>query len=247
MEIIREKNSINSAVRIPSNAHTHTHHVLQHQHNLKYFFVAATGQISAYISQHKKKIILFVSDKLFLFQRIFGCRKKTIRKKMTLDTPSTNELYQLIGSSPTSSKFKEFTSSTTTDPPTITKLSNYVYHAYKPIGISFCFIPSSSSSSSELVLDAIDVYNGSTRDGFSQFTLIDKLPCGLKNEMQAHEIVSLLGEPDRKGGGGQSRLPCWIEYKFNSSENEKDSGVLIQLHGFEWEDREMGWTSFVLY
>lgn len=183
----------------------------------------------------------------FYFNAFLDAGKKQSEKKMTLDTPSTNELYQLIGSSPTSSKFKEFTSSTTTDPPTITKLSNYVYHAYKPTGISFCFIPSSSSSSSELVLDAIDVYNGSTRDGFSQFTLIDKLPCGLKNEMQAHEIVSLLGEPDRKGGGGQSRLPCWIEYKFNSSENEKDSGILIQLHGFEWEDREMGWTSFVLY
>lgn len=215
------------------------------QHNLHIFLWQQLDKSPLTFHNTKKNYTLLSLINFFYFNAFLDAGKKQSEKKMTLDTPSTNELYQLIESSPTSSKFKEFTSSTTTDPPTITKLSNYVYHAYKPIGISFCFIPSSSSS--ELVLDAIDVYNGSTRDGFSQFTLIDKLPCGLKNEMQAHEIVSLLGEPDRKGGGGQSRLPCWIEYKFNSPENEKDSGILIQLHGFEWEDREMGWTSFVLY
>lgn len=152
-----------------------------------------------------------------------------------LDTPSENQLYSLLGLSPSSPKIEEFLS--TDSKPTITKLSNYIYHAYKPLGISLCFIPKED----DFMLDAIDIYNGKTRDGFSPCTL-DNLPCGLHNTIQAHEIVSNLGEPDRKGGGGQSRLPCWIEYKF--SEN---SGILIQLHGFEWEDREMGWTSFVLF
>ncbi|CAO0792759.1 unnamed protein product [Mucor circinelloides] len=137
-----------------------------------------------------------------------------------IDPPSDNALYSLLGLSPSSPEIKQLLS--TDLKPTVTKLSNYIYHAYKP-------------------LDAIDIYNGKTRDGFLPYTL-NNLPCQLHSAIQAHEIVSHLGEPDRKGGGGQSRLPCWIEYKF--SEN---SGILIQLHGFEWEDREMGWTSFVLF
>ncbi|GAA5798088.1 hypothetical protein EDC94DRAFT_427733 [Helicostylum pulchrum] len=159
---------------------------------------------------------------------------------MTIDTPTSDKLYQLIGLPPTSSSFQAFL--LTDQKPTITKLSNYVYHAYKPLGLSFCFM---NDQSNQLVLDAIDVYNGQTRDGFAPFKLTDDLPCGLKTDMQAHEIVAMLGEPDRKGGGGQTRMPCWIEYKF--SNEQKESGILIQLHGFEWEDREMGWTSFVLF
>ncbi|KAL7322605.1 hypothetical protein PS15p_211584 [Mucor circinelloides] len=152
-----------------------------------------------------------------------------------IDPPSDNALYSLLGLSPSSPEIKQLLS--TDLKPTVTKLSNYIYHAYKPLGISLCFIPKGD----DFVLDAIDIYNGKTRDGFLPYTL-NNLPCQLHSTIQAHEIVSHLGEPDRKGGGGQSRLPCWIEYKF--SEN---SGILIQLHGFEWEDREMGWTSFVLF
>ncbi|CAO3703036.1 unnamed protein product [Rhizopus stolonifer] len=81
-----------------------------------------------------------------------------------------------------------------------------------------------------------------TRDGYQPFQ--QELPCGLKSDMQGHDIVSLLGEPDKKGGGGQTGTPCWIEYLF---EAQRDSGIVIQLHGFEWEDCEMGWTSLVLY
>lgn len=158
---------------------------------------------------------------------------------MPIETPYSDKLYQLIGSGPISKDIPNLLSDT--HKPTITKVSNYVYHAYKPLGISLCFMPVNN----ELKLDAIDVYNGETRDGFSQFKLFDDLPCGIKSDMQAHEIVCLLGEPDRKGGGGQSRIPCWIEYKFTNE--KKESGILIQLHGFEWEDREMGWTSFVLF
>lgn len=157
---------------------------------------------------------------------------------MTIDTPTSDKLYQLIGLPPCSAEFNFFLS--TDQKPSITKISNYVYHAYKPLGISFCFTPTDNI---DLILDAIDVYNGQTRDGFSTCQL--PLPCGLKSEMQAHEIVAMLGEPDRKGGGGQTRMPCWIEYKFTN--DQKESGILIQLHGFEWEDREMGWTSFVLF
>ncbi|KAI7905023.1 uncharacterized protein BX663DRAFT_501397 [Cokeromyces recurvatus] len=159
---------------------------------------------------------------------------------MPIDAPSSNNLYKLLGLPSSSNEINTIIPSDAK--PIISKLSNYIYHAYKPLGISLCF----TSDKENLVLDAIDIYNGKTRDGFSQFALPEELPCGLKSTMQAYEIVSLLGEPDRKGGGGQTRLPCWIEYKFNSSEG-RDSGLLIQLHGLEWEDREMGWTSIVLY
>jgi hypothetical protein len=158
---------------------------------------------------------------------------------MPIEIPQSDKLYHLLGSSPMSEDLTNVISNQ--HKPTITKVSNYVYHAYKPLGISFCYMPTNN----ELKLDAIDVYNGQTRNGFSNFDLFEDLPCGLKSDMQAHEIVSMLGEPDRKGGGGQSRIPCWIEYKFTTE--EKESGILIQLHGFEWEDREMGWTSFVLF
>ncbi|KAI8375706.1 hypothetical protein EDC96DRAFT_496254 [Choanephora cucurbitarum] len=151
-----------------------------------------------------------------------------------IDAPLANRLYNLLVSQDTSQSYS------TELKPTISKVTNYTYHAYKPLGVSFCFV----GNDEKLVLDAIDVYNGKTRDGFVAFHSPDDLPCGLTPTMQAHEIVSMLGEPDRKGGGGQTRLPCWIEYKFDT---QRDSGILIQLHGFEWEDREMGWTSFVLY
>jgi hypothetical protein len=159
---------------------------------------------------------------------------------MTIDTPETNELYQLFGQSPSNINVQSILS--TDLRPTISKVSKYEYHAYKPLGISLCFIPDGTS----MKLDAIDVYNGTTRDGFQPFTLTQLLPCGLESTMQAHEIVAMLGEPDKKGGGGQSRMTCWIEYQFNNQDG-KESGIVIQLHGFEWEDREMGWTSFVLY
>ncbi|KAI8882993.1 hypothetical protein K501DRAFT_285578, partial [Backusella circina FSU 941] len=160
---------------------------------------------------------------------------------MPLDTPS-DSLYALLGHSPADTEFTQFIArlASLDTQPEISKISNYTYHAYKQQGVSFCFVPGSQ----ELKLDAIDIYNGETRDGFQQYRY-DELPCGLTNTIQAHEIVSMLGEPDRKGGGGQTRMPCWIEYKFN--QDERDSGILIQLHGFEWEDREMGWTSFILY
>lgn len=159
---------------------------------------------------------------------------------MTIDTPIDNALYQLIGLEPTSPAFQNVL--LTDQKPSISKLSNFVYHAYKPLGLSLCF---KQAQNNQLILDAIDVYNGQTRDGFAPFRLTKDLPCGLKKEMQAHEIVAMLGEPDRKGGGGQTRMPCWIEYRFTNE--QKESGILIQLHGFEWEDREMGWTSFVLF
>ncbi|KAI8967361.1 hypothetical protein BDF20DRAFT_908426 [Mycotypha africana] len=185
---------------------------------------------------------------------------------MAIDIPTANELYCLLGSAPSSIDFKALLSTTDDVKPTISKLADYVYYAFKPLGISFCFTykerteaealkpgatPSNSTSSNNamdnLILDAIDIYNGETPDGFLPFQQNILLPCGITSSMHAYEIVQALGEPDRKGGGGRTRMPCWIEYKFNNTNKKKDSGLMIQLHGVEWEDREMGWSSIVLY
>ncbi|KAI8365215.1 uncharacterized protein BYT42DRAFT_589184 [Radiomyces spectabilis] len=125
--------------------------------------------------------------------------------------------------------------------PTVKRFPDCTYHSYKPLGISFCFTPQTKGDDSTLQLDSIDIYNGHTRDGFAPFT--GELPCNLTPTMQAHEIVNMLGEPDRKGGGGKLRVPCWIEYQFEDNQG----GLLIQLHGIDWDDREMGWTSLALF
>lgn len=122
--------------------------------------------------------------------------------------------------------------------PLVKQFPDCTYYSYKSLGISFCFIQKDDS----LLLDSIDIYNGKTRDGFQPF-VGDTYPFGFTKDTRGHEIVSQLGEPDRKGGGGKTHLQCWIEYKFS----DKGGGLFIQLHGVEWEDRDMGWTSLSLF
>ncbi|KAI9314735.1 hypothetical protein BX666DRAFT_2028996 [Dichotomocladium elegans] len=152
---------------------------------------------------------------------------------------------QLLGKSPDSNALREWLSIVIPShhqpipDPEIKRFPDCTYYAFKSLGLSFCFVPTSDNI---LKLDSIDIYNGHTRDGFHPFVGTE-YPFGLASETEAHEIVNQLGEPDRKGGGGRTRTPCWIEYKF-----ENDSGgLMIQLHGVDWDDREMGWTSLTLY
>lgn len=148
---------------------------------------------------------------------------------MPIPRPVDNYFYTLLNHRPSDPLFDKLTSGTDA---TIKQFPECVYHSYKPLGLSFAFVEGS--------LDAIDIYNGITNDGFQPYTLQVPLPCGLESGMQAHAIVSLLGEPDRKGGG--ARVPCWIEYTFEGA-----GGLMIQLQGVDWDDRNMGWTSIVLY
>ncbi|KAI7880324.1 hypothetical protein K492DRAFT_147331 [Lichtheimia hyalospora FSU 10163] len=122
--------------------------------------------------------------------------------------------------------------------PLVKAFPDCTYYSYKSLGISFCFVQKDDA----LALDSIDIYNGKTRDGFQPF-IGNAYPFGFTKETQGHEIVIQLGEPDRKGGGGKTHLPCWIEYKFS----DNSGGLFIQLHGVEWEDRDMGWTSLSLF
>ncbi|KAI9261421.1 hypothetical protein BDA99DRAFT_511317 [Phascolomyces articulosus] len=156
---------------------------------------------------------------------------------------------QLLGLPPDAKAIRDYLNSIC-DPlpePVVKKFPDSTYYSYKSLGLSFCFTPAKGG---DLLLDSIDIYNGHTRDGFKPF-VGKEYPYAFTPETQAHEIVSQLGEPDRKGGGGQTRVPCWIEYQFNNDdgqgEGNHDHGLMIQLHGVDWDDREMGWTSLVLF
>ncbi|ORZ15156.1 hypothetical protein BCR42DRAFT_416521 [Absidia repens] len=173
---------------------------------------------------------------------------------MPLPKPIDHYFYSLLNRAPSDVAFESLPS-LKAQPNTIKRFSDSIYHSYKSLGLSFSFVINNNNNSSNksikqcsdnddaLLLDAIDIYNGVTSDGFQPYSLDMALPCGLEGSMQAHDIVSLLGEPDRKGGGGQSRVACWIEYKFE----QDGGGLMIQLHGIDWDDRTMGWTSIVLY
>ncbi|KAI7871587.1 hypothetical protein BDF14DRAFT_1873481 [Spinellus fusiger] len=130
--------------------------------------------------------------------------------------------------------------------PVIKAFHDCTYFSYPTLGLSFCFHPNKTGDTSTLLLDSIDVYNGYTRDGFQPFC--GDYPCGLTATMEAHSIVERFGEPDRKGGGGKTRTPCWIEYQFESEKDtQTNRGMIIQLHGIDWDDRTMGWTSVALF
>ncbi|CAO3627552.1 unnamed protein product [Cunninghamella blakesleeana] len=165
---------------------------------------------------------------------------------MTIDKPKNNIFYTLLNCSPKDSLFKAIPLDQSLS---IKRFPDCIYHSYKPLGLSFSFISvdkpvdDCTLNDDHLKLDAIDIYNGTTKDSFLNYQLDIPLPCGITTSMVAHDIVSLLGEPDRKGGGGKSRTSCWIEYKFE----EEGGGMMIQLHGIDWDDRNMGWTSIVLF
>ncbi|KAF7731902.1 hypothetical protein EC973_007733 [Apophysomyces ossiformis] len=157
---------------------------------------------------------------------------------MPIQPPSSHTARDLLGLPPAAEEIHTYLRSLhpSIPEPDIKSFTDCTYYAYKSLGISFCFVPDGN----RLRLDGIDLYNAQTRDGFQPFC--GEYPCGLTSTMVAHEIVAMLGEPDRKGGGGKTRVPCWIEYQFKDK-----GGLLIQLHGADWDDREMGWTSLVLF
>lgn len=101
--------------------------------------------------------------------------------------------------------------------------------------------------SSVLSLAAIHVYKNPT-DQFETFPLAFSVLCSSrtivkeKEEMvtmriemdvnkRAHEVVSLLGEPESKVGGGRQGN-CWIGYL-------KSTGLSVDFAGSNWEDRKM--------
>jgi len=83
----------------------------------------------------------------------------------------------------------------------ISSFANQSYHDYTPLGISFCFDNRTHLTSLDLCAPI--------------FPTSIPLPRGLRLGMTGKDLVMLLGEPDRKGGGGGTRLDCWIEYSMH--------------------------------
>ncbi|KAJ2955011.1 hypothetical protein NQZ79_g8909 [Umbelopsis isabellina] len=120
--------------------------------------------------------------------------------------------------------------------PTIKTFKDATYRSWPTLGISFCF----TLTNGEERLDSIDIFNGRPQDKFSAYC--GEHPLGLSSSSKAHEIVSALGEPIKKGGGGNTRMPCWVQY-----DTDQGFSLQINLDGVHWEDREMGWTSMAIF
>ncbi|KAF9392655.1 hypothetical protein CPB97_011635 [Podila verticillata] len=125
-----------------------------------------------------------------------------------------------------------------------------VYYSYLPLGVSFNFEPPTPLSTARnapkpdpslLSLVAIHLYSHPT-DKFATFPLSFTVSIQPSQEStvtmveldmtkKAHEVVSLLGEPEKKEGGGRAGN-CWIGY-------QSSLGVSCDLRGADWEDRNM--------
>lgn len=135
--------------------------------------------------------------------------------------------------------------------PNVKIYKDAVYYSYLPLGISFNFEPSTPLSTvrnapkpdpSLLTLVAIHLYSH-PMDKFATFPLsftVSIQPSQgssavtmveLDMTKKAHEVVSLLGEPEKKEGGGRAGN-CWIGY-------QSSLGVSCDLRGADWEDRNM--------
>ncbi|CAM0139914.1 hypothetical protein VKS41_007260 [Umbelopsis sp. WA50703] len=147
-----------------------------------------------------------------------------------------SELLHQAKESPTLQQFIDDLSNGNALEPTIKKFKDATYRSWPSLGISFCFTPING----EEQLDSIDIFNGRPQDKFSAYR--GDVPLALSSSSKAHEIVSALGEPIKKGGGGNTRMPCWVQY-----DTDQGFSLQINLDGVHWEDREMSWTSMAIF
>ncbi|GAB5593000.1 hypothetical protein Unana1_07900 [Umbelopsis nana] len=151
-------------------------------------------------------------------------------------TPTWAELLHQPKDSPLLQQFIDSLATGSAPEPTIKEFKDATYRSWPSLGISFCFTTVDGTDQ----LDSIDIFNGRLQDKFATYNGL--LPLGIQSSSQAHDIVSKHGEPIKKGGGGNTRMPCWVQY-------DTDQGFTLQINldGVHWEDREMGWSSMVIY
>ena len=166
------------------------------------------------------------------------------------------ELHSLLGRHPGSPEVDALLAEaankkamTTVPAPTVKVYKDAVYYSYSSLGISFNYEPSqplvpaaytmSSLDPSLLTLVAIHLYR-TPADKFETFSLAFMIPRKTESstvlvemdmEKKGHEIITLLGEPEEKQGGGR-KGNCWIGYL-------KTMGVSMDFAGSNWEDRDM--------
>mmetsp|Transcript_31434 Transcript_31434/g.74146 ORF Transcript_31434/g.74146 Transcript_31434/m.74146 type:complete len:153 (-) Transcript_31434:38-496(-) len=106
------------------------------------------------------------------------------------------------------------------------------FHNCKEKGLQLCFEQDPTGSSWEL--SAVHFYNEGV-EGFSKFQG-EPLPFGLSMSHTNAEIVSLLGEPEKKGG---IDVPVWISYQAHA--------LQVNFKGFSFEDRSNPIASIVVF
>jgi hypothetical protein len=156
--------------------------------------------------------------------------------QMVSSTPEWSHLLHEPKDSPLLQQFIDDIANGDAPEPTIKTFPDASYRSWPSLGISLCFTMLDGKEQ----LDSIDIFNGHPKDKFSAYE--GSLPLEITSSSQAHDIVSKLGEPIKKGGGGNTRMPCWVQY-------DTDQGFTLQINldGVHWEDREMGWSSMVVY
>eukprot|EP00386_Alphamonas_edax_P014798 GDKI01045301.1.p1 GENE.GDKI01045301.1~~GDKI01045301.1.p1 ORF type:complete len:151 (-),score=29.92 GDKI01045301.1:75-527(-) len=136
---------------------------------------------------------------------------------MSLDIPN------LLGCSIEDAKFKETQQVLEAQGPAETKdFKDATYVNYKRSGISFCFDKKSPSGAG--VLGGIHVFNKGPQYEGCTLQLVHSDKVTLK--MNAQQIVQLLGEPDRKSGGGS--IPICLVYL--------QHGLQFELASGSWDD-----------
>ncbi|SAM84827.1 uncharacterized protein UBRO_05976 [Ustilago bromivora] len=140
--------------------------------------------------------------------------------------------------------------------PEVKAYPDVVYHNYRSIGLSLQFEVSSPGKnaskvgSEDLCLAAIDIYSANEDKSWTCFptlplqidalrddTASEQVKATITKAITGKDLVSSLGEPQRKGGGagGRSGPAAWMEWSLKldrSNLNESDPTTLqIELAG----------------
>ncbi|SNX85797.1 uncharacterized protein MEPE_04506 [Melanopsichium pennsylvanicum] len=123
-----------------------------------------------------------------------------------------------------------------------------LYHNYRTLGLSFQY--ASKAAPSNLQLSAIDIYSAHGDESWSDCPALplqidairsparaEPIKATIAHNSTGKDLVSDLGEPQRKGGGagGRSGPAAWMEWSFQlrsmASNEAKDTKILIELAG----------------
>eukprot|EP00040_Diaphanoeca_grandis_P044561 m.12760 g.12760 ORF g.12760 m.12760 type:complete len:181 (+) comp9428_c0_seq1:127-669(+) len=144
-----------------------------------------------------------------------------------------HQLLALLGCKESSVELHQFltkvSGSIITPPsPTDSKtFSSTKYSNYKTLGVSLAF--------ENGLLDCIHLYNTNV-DGYTGYT--GPCPYKLRMDKTGVDIITLLGEPSKKGGG-EYRTNTWVAYC--------QLGIQINFDAINWESPETSVESMAIY
>jgi len=109
--------------------------------------------------------------------------------------------------------------------PSVVKYSDVTFYNYVQLGLSV-----ECRNDSDSTIEAVHCYASQNNSKNFVCAFQGPIPCELKMNMDNKQIVTMFGEPDRKGGGS---IPVWISYE-EPSPNRKmpmwnRRGFLVKL------------------